>query len=834
MLSTHEATKTPNLTHMTQHSPEILAPAGNWDCVRAAVANGADAVYFGLDHFNARMRADNFTLEDLPALIAFLHGRGVRAYVTMNVLIFPMEMREALRYVAALDAAGVDGVIIQDVGLAKLISEQRKAGKWNIELHISTQMTISSPEAVRWVDKEFDPQQIVLARELSIEDIAACAAATTKPIEVFCHGALCVSYSGQCLTSESLGQRSANRGECAQACRLTYQLEVDGRMKDMGEQRYLFSPQDLCAQDKIAEMLKAGVTSFKIEGRLKSPEYVAATTLAYRHALDAAMGKYNPTQRDIEDDLYCMQMSFSRGFSTGWLEGANHPKLTHGRFGKKRGALAGRIAAIGKGYVELEERPALPIAAGDGFVIDAGEDRNQEQGGRIWKYEAKEKRLYFHGKGSYIEWERVQVGQLLWKTADPQLDRYLHNSWCNFARHADRPQLGGALDIHFSGKVGQPLTATCRGISISSEQKLQEAQNRPLTPESIEKQFSRLGETDFSLGKCTYELADNCMLPIKELNQMRRSLVEAMPSDKPLNLAQMEIPSIARPNLPQAATDWELSVLCREPQQALEVAKHEGVKRIYLDFTHLHHYKRAVNEIRDINSDVEIWVCTLRIQKNKESGLINVLKTCQPDGILVRNLGALEELKDCGIPLAGDFGLNMANNQSADFWKEWGLKFCNISYDLNAQQVSQLLARGGADFSEITLHQHMPLFHMEHCVFCTFLSDGKNHLDCGRPCEYHKVRVLDRTGALHYLRSDEGCRNTLFHAQAQTAASHASQLIRLGLSRFRIELLDENEDDTSQLIEMYQRLLKSEDSPERIITQLQAMDRLGICKEALL
>ncbi len=819
---------------MNNHPPEILAPAGNWDCVRAAVANGADAVYFGLDHFNARMRADNFSLEDLPALIPFLHSHGLRAYVTMNVLIFPMEMREALRYVAALDAAGVDGVIIQDTGLAKLISEQRKAGKWSIELHISTQMTISSPEAVRWVDEQFDPQQIVLARELSLDDIAACAAATTKPIEVFCHGALCVSYSGQCLTSESLGQRSANRGECAQACRLPYQLEVDGRLKDLGEQRYLFSPQDLCAQDQVAEMLKAGVRSFKIEGRLKSPEYVAATTRAYRQALDAALGKSRPSAQEIADDLYSMQMSFSRGFSTGWLEGSNHPKLTHGRFGKKRGALAGRIAAIGKGYVELEQRPALPIAAGDGFVIDAGEDRNQEQGGRIWKYEAKEKRLYFHGKGSYIEWERVQVGQLLWKTADPQLDRALHNSWCNFARHADRPQQGGALDIHFTGQVGQPLTAKCRGISISSEQVLQEAQNRPLTPETLEKQFGRLGETEFSLGKCTYEMARNAMLPIKELNQMRRALVEAMPSNKPLNLAQMEIPSIARPNLPQAATDWELSVLCREPQQALEAAKHDGIKRLYLDFTHLHHYKRAAEEIRAINPKVEIWPCTLRIMKHKEQGMLKPLLDCQPDGILVRNLGALQELKDSGIPLVGDFGLNMANNQSVDFWKEQGLQFCNISYDLNAQQVSQLLARGGADFSEITLHQHMPLFHMEHCLFCTFLSEGKNHLDCGRPCEYHKVRVLDRTGVMHYLRSDEGCRNTLFHAQAQTAANHVNSLMRLGLSRFRIELLDENEDDTDQLITMYQGLLKSEDSPERIITQLQAMDRLGICKEALL
>ena len=274
---------------MSELAPEILAPAGNWDCVRAAVANGANAVYFGLDRFNARMRADNFTRDDLAALGPFLHERGVRAYVTMNVLIFPAEMSEALEYVDCLDAAGVDGVIVQDLGLAALISRYRREGRWQVELHISTQMTVSSPEAVAWVDEMFDPQQIVLSRELSLKEIAACAKATTKPIEVFCHGALCVAYSGQCLTSESLGQRSANRGECAQACRMPSKLEVDGRLRDLGERRYIFSPQDLCALERVPELLAAGVRSFKIEGRLKSPEYVAATTRAYRRALEAAL-----------------------------------------------------------------------------------------------------------------------------------------------------------------------------------------------------------------------------------------------------------------------------------------------------------------------------------------------------------------------------------------------------------------------------------------------------------------------------------------------------------------------------------------------------------------
>ncbi|MBR5888506.1 MAG: U32 family peptidase, partial [Akkermansia sp.] len=506
--------------------PEVLAPAGNWDCVRAAVANGADAIYFGLDQFNARMRADNFTLDDLGALIPFLHSHGVRGYVTMNVLIFPAEFEQAVSYLDALNTAGVDGVIVQDMGLAALISQHRKADRWSIELHISTQMTVSSPEAVRLVDELFDPQQIVLSRELSLREIEACAKATTKPIEVFCHGALCVAYSGQCLTSETLGQRSANRGECAQACRMPYKLEVDGRLRDLGERRYIFSPQDLCALDRVPQMIAAGVHSFKIEGRLKSPEYVAATTRAYRRAVDAALaGKPLQTEKRARD-LYAMQMAFSRGFSTGWLDGTDHPLLTHGRFGKKRGALAGRIVRCGEGWVELDAAPLITIAPGDGFVIDAGQDRNEEQGGRIWRTQGN--RLFFHGKASRIDWRFVRPGDLLWKTADPALDKYLHSTWCNFERHAASTP-GQSLDIHFEGRLGSQLTATCRGITVGSGQPLEPAEKRPLTPETIEAQFSRLGGTGFSLGKCTYTLEDAMMLPVSVLNRMRRELVEKLP-----------------------------------------------------------------------------------------------------------------------------------------------------------------------------------------------------------------------------------------------------------------------------------------------------------------
>lgn len=826
---------------MSQHSPEILAPAGNWDCVRAAVANGAHAVYFGLDQFNARMRADNFTCEDLASLVPFLHGYGVRAYVTMNVLIFPAEFPEALSYLDVLDEAGVDAVIVQDIGLARLISRYRREGRWKLELHISTQMTVCSPEGVRLVDEMLDPQQIVLARELSIREIEACAKATRKPIEVFCHGALCVSYSGQCLTSESLGRRSANRGECAQACRMPYKLEVDGRIRELGERRYIYSPQDLCAIDRIPEMLAAGVKSFKIEGRLKSPEYVAATTRAYRRALDAALEGCSVSKRAHQADLYAMQMAFSRGFSTGWLDGTDHPLLTHGRFGKKRGSLAGRIVRSGEGWVELDAMPPIPVAPGDGFVIDAGKDRNEEQGGRIWRVQGT--RLFFHGKASRVDWRSVRPGQLLWKTSDPALDKYLHGTWCNFAPHAAQKDQTQRLDIRFSGRAGAQLTATCRGVTVGSGQPLQPADKRPLTPETLEVQFSRLGGTPFALGNCTCDLEEGLNMPLSVLNRMRRELVSKLEAQAETSGKSPTFDQMARrpldwegwtPYFPQRqpAEGYELSVLCRTPEQAMAVLD-QGLTRIYLDFKDIRQYPDVVASMRKLSPEASIWIATMRMMKPHEAGYFKYTTAAKPDGILVRNLGAAQWFRDKGFPLIADFSLNTANPESLLFWKQWGMQLCTVSYDLNAQELADFLRWGCGSQLELTLHQHMPLFHTEHCVFCTFLSRGHSFKDCGQPCEHHRVRVMDRTCAMHYLQSDEGCRNTLFNGQAQTGARYVDSMRRVGLKRFRIELLEENPEKAVELVDTYRKLLAGKMDAQTLIDRLDTLDRIGITEGTL-
>jgi putative protease len=280
--------------------PELLAPAGDWECAKAAVENGADAIYFGLDKFNARMRAHNFTESDLPKLMAFLHRRGVKGYVTFNTLVFENEIADAQSYLRSIIAAGVDAAIVQDVGICRVVRELSP----DFPIHASTQMTVTSAAGVEFC-RELGCNLAVLARECSIKEIEkirgcvgdtaadsngnisrALTSAATFPLEVFVHGALCVAYSGQCLTSESLGGRSANRGECAQACRMPYELISDGKQVPLGDRKYLLSPQDLAGLEILPELVRTGIVSLKIEGRLKSPEYVASITRVYRSALD--------------------------------------------------------------------------------------------------------------------------------------------------------------------------------------------------------------------------------------------------------------------------------------------------------------------------------------------------------------------------------------------------------------------------------------------------------------------------------------------------------------------------------------------------------------------
>jgi putative protease len=339
-------------------TPEILAPVGDFTMCQAAVHGGADAIYVGMPGFNARGRAPTLEFSEIKKIIDYCHLYGVKVFLAFNVLIFEAEIEDAIYGIHQVAALNPDAFIVQDIGLVRLL----RTIVPEIPVHASTQMTISSAEAIQMVE-ELGMERYVLAREVSIAEMSKIRAQTPAELEVFVHGALCVAYSGQCLTSERIGGRSANRGQCAQACRLPYKLVVDGHTKDLAGKEYLVSPRDLCGLADVPELVKLGIESFKIEGRLKSPEYVAATARAYK---ERSQGKL--PDKDLNSRIEELAIFYSRGFFNGWLKGVNHQSLVDGFNSAHIGALIGEVKSTGQEII-VNSNAQIKLEPGQGVVF---------------------------------------------------------------------------------------------------------------------------------------------------------------------------------------------------------------------------------------------------------------------------------------------------------------------------------------------------------------------------------------------------------------------------------------------------------------------------------
>ncbi len=848
------------LTPILLQRPELLAPAGNWECAEAAVENGADAIYFGLDRFNARMRAENFIEADLPELMEFLHLRGVKGYVTLNTLIFPQELQEAQQYLRSIIAAGVDAAIVQDVGICRLIRHLSP----DFPIHASTQMTITSTVGVEFAE-ELGCNLVVLGRECSLREIDKIQQqnrySKSLPLEVFVHGALCVAYSGQCLTSEALGGRSANRGECAQACRMPYELISDGEVVNLGDRKYLLSPQDLAGLDVLPDLVKSGVSSLKIEGRLKTPEYVANVTQVYRQALDRLMeelegetsGQGENIVSSSEQEHYNLEMAFSRGLYTGWFRGINNQELVHARFGKKRGVYLGRVIRIRN--EEVTVRFEAPVKAGDGVVFDSGHPETKEEGGRIYTVNVNGREAVLTFGRDNLDWRRIYIGDRLWKTSDPELDKQLRQSFAG-----EYPQFQRPIDIDVYGEVGETLQAIARDIQgnivqVESEISLVEAHTKPLTTERLQEQLGRLGNTPFCLGDLTNNIKGDFMLPVSELNRMRREIVtqleklRSLPKRWQLN-ENVSLNDLLAKDMGGPPTTPSLIVLVRNLNQ-LQAALDAGVETVYCEFEDPRKYQEAVQVVRqsrEKNSKLitpnstlltpnspfpTIFVAPPRITKPGENWILEQVRSSEADGYLIRNYDHLQFFANDRC--VGDFSLNVANSLTADYFKNtFGLERVTASYDLNINQLEDLLKSSPPHWYEVTVHQHMPMFHMEHCVFCAFLSEGTDYTNCGRPCDKHEVKLRDRVGTEHILHADAGCRNTVFNGMAQTGAEYVQHLIELGLLHFRIEFVNETRIQVMETILSYQQLLKGEISGSQLWRELKLqVKQLGVTRGSM-
>ena len=840
----------------TSSFPELLSPAGDWKALRAAVSNGADAVYFGVEAFNARLRAENFQLVELPEIMAWLHARGVKGFLTVNVLIFGDELEQAAHLLLAADRAGVDALIVQDLGLCLLA----KALVPTLSLHASTQMSITSAAGVAQAAAA-GCERVVLARELALRDLERLQnqlkeRSLAMPLEVFVHGALCVAYSGQCLTSESLGQRSANRGECAQACRLPYELVVDGESLDLGDQRYLLSPQDLAAWPLLADLVKLGIRSFKIEGRLKDPTYVASVTDAYRRSLDGLDCDLAEIQRQLE-------LGFSRGLSTGWLRGIDHRALVHGRWSKKRGPVIGELVRVeAKGWLVLQctESPRN----GQGLVLEASDRQDdpltppREIGGRVMEVKAMERGLVRLRIGpGRVDLSGLRSGSSVWLTSDPQWQ----STWQRRSERVMSP-LERGLHVRVSGQIGEaleleliePFLPGGERCSVTSQAVLEPARDHGLDRERLVAQLGRLGGTGWCLEHLETNLGSGLFLPVAELNRMRRSLLQQMADGgltaafqqagleasservdpQPIVAATLERLADWRDSSQQQSKSPSLVVLVRSLEQlrALQDMGDGPIASVIADLEHPKDLKEAVAIGRGCWPD-GIWLAGPRITRPGERWMLEPLLKAKADGYLVRNADQLELLTG-QAPCAGDFTLNVANPLSLLWFLEtWGLDRVTASCDLNLSQLLDLVQASPPERIEVVLHQHMPLFHMEHCLFCSFLSEGHDHTDCGRPCEQHTVMLRDRSGVEHPLKADLGCRNTLFNGKPQTGVEALSALRHAGIHRYRLDLLDEGAEATLRRVQLYSDALLGRTLSADVWRREQIDHKLGVTRGSL-
>lgn len=832
---------------MRARKPELLLPVADRAMALAAIHNGADAVYVGFPGFNARGRTADLPIEELRDLIETCHLYGVKVNVAFNVLIFEREFEGIIPVLERVLALKPDAFIVQDLGLASLI---RRLAPGQV-IHASTQMTVTSHEAIALLE-DLDFKRFVLGRENSLAEIRLIKERSGRDLEVFVHGALCVAYSGQCLTSESIGGRSANRGQCAQSCRFGYELHVDGARRDLGDKQFLVSPTDLCAIEEVPELIDAGVDSFKVEGRLKSPEYVAASAREYRAAIEAKAAGRPATPEELEAARRRMGSTYSRGFSPGWLRGVRHQELVDGRTSAHRGYEFGVIRRVRGKTLQVELTSPLELVPGDGVAwARAGDAANQKktEGAQIYGVR--------RGPGGLVELEFGREerlpsgleGSRLFLNLDHRLKKELQRSFTdrNSMRKVPirvfaRLELGQPLLVHFSDGT--------RDIEAQGERPLERAAKQPSSDESIRKELAALGASPFAALDVRVERmsADPFFVPNQELKRLRQTLTEQLEAARKSATVDgfttevrpaEEIRSWFETSRSGAAPPRPVgfNVLLRNKGQAQDVAqavsggalRGDRLHSVVLDFEFGRDYAPSLEALK--GAGVSAGIATTRILKPQEYANLRAIERLKPDFILVRNLGALHYYtKTSPFPgeLRGDFSLNAANHLTAGYLLGKGLSTLCLSYDLNASQVEDLLRFADASRLEATIHQYMPSFHMEHCVFAALLSQGNSFRDCGKPCERHEVKLRDQYGNWHFIKADQECRNTMFNASAQSAAGFVARWARLGLGFARLEALNEAGPELIRKIAAYQDLLHGAAPSRELLAELSSLEAYGL------
>ncbi len=777
---------------MPRPVPELLAPAGSLDAVRAALGNGADAIYLGVDRFNARDEGAQLTLDDLELACRLAHapgrGGGARIYLTFNILFKPAELHDALHHLGECIDRGIDAAIVQDLGAVRLIQKLYPG----LEIHGSTQMTVHDERGAR-VLRDLGCDRVVLARENTLDDIRTIRRAVPElGLESFVHGALCIAYSGQCYMSGMISERSANRGSCAQSCRKDYVLADaatgGGAELDRG---YLISARDLGAWEHLAEIADAGIHTLKVEGRKKKPEYVATVTHGYRDFLDrlAAGDSRPPTPAEVQP----LVQIFSRGFTGGMYGGRAGRDYVTRTQPDNRGAVLGEV--IGRDADELVVVVSQPIQRGDGlgFEHPAGPDKgNRGFGVRSVRTIGRE-----HGKvrQAIQPAEDIPAGWTVVRSAEAALLTRARESY------AAVPSTGKPertrVDVTALGAAGEPLTLICRTrggadeVIVKSTTALAPATQHGLDEQRLRAQLGRLGETRFTLGDVDVSgLAKNLFMPISILNELRREASGILLRDRHAKrdraideaIASVAVQSVAPDSPPRLVAEvWRL-------EDAL-LAAEAGAGEISLDLF-LRHPMPPVARVRQLATELSQRGVTLRLRtptivrpadrKHVEKWL--ALGTPLVSG----HLGMVAELAAEGRDVVADYAVNVFNQHSAAEVFRLGARRIVLSVELTGDEMAQVAAPWEAQGFEVFAYGRPEGMTIEHCVLSAAFD--REVATCRDLCvqKHPNVELTDPAGYVFPVATDYACRNRLLHSRPVDGSAYLPELWRAGFRTYRL------------------------------------------------
>lgn len=795
---------------------ELLAPAGTKEAFIAAVENGAGAVYLAGTQFGARAGADNFDEENLRWAVRFAHLRGVRVHVTVNTIVRDEELEGLAAYLRFLDRIDVDAILVQDLGVARLA--RRVAPK--LPLHASTQMSVHNLAGVQAL-KELGFSRVVLAREVPLADIRAICAASDIEIEVFMHGALCVCYSGQCLMSSMIGGRSGNRGRCAQPCRLPYTM-VDENGENALEGRagkYLLSPRDLNTIDLIPALLEAGVASLKIEGRMKRPEYVATVVRTYRQAIDRCERGEAYMVSDAQRDA--LTQVFNRDFTTAYLEKNQGKNMMSDRRPNNRGLLVGRVVSYDRETGKVCLHLSRPLAVGDQV------DFWVKVGGRV----AATIGAMQDGDGNTLQ--RGEAGQDVFFSVPSRVhphDRAFKVYDAALMERAKETFASGApvrripLRVRAVAAVGAPLRLYAEDADGNRAEAQtafigETAKKRPLTAETLQKQIARLGTSVFALEQLDCDIRGEVMVPMSEINEARRALVEALEEKR---LA----PFHRREAVPTA--NWQdEGTRRRPPQPARLMAAVETLEQaeaavrggadglLYGGESYRHHfftkedYQRVWQFARAHHVRIDFdtpRVVRMAWQPHFEQ-MLAAWQACPPDAVHVHSLSTLAIVRrKTDFALHADYSLISFNHLTLDFLKDYGVAEATLSPELNVKQIAELAPRAALPLSAIA-YGRLELMISAYCAAGAFLGNvdkGK----CTQPCLGRHFSLEDRKGARFPLAMDQYCHMHVLNSKTLTMLAHVMAFREWGVKTLRLLLKDRTPEEVERVTRDFVRAMK--------------------------